>query len=121
MPRYAPVFQVIKTVGGVTDTIRMSDTVKEKLDKPAAQDISNFWPSDAVRASLVLRNNSLRVWCNEMRRLNSQQLKSSLNVSNCNELEELAIYLLQYVRTINGCLNTDTKATRAPSTGPVQL
>ena len=121
MPRYAPLFQVIKTVGGFKDSIRFSETVKKKLDELAPQNSNSFWPSEATRVGLVSYNFNLQAWCNGMRRFGTQGLKRFFTVEIANELEELAVDLLQYVRTVNGCLNDYTKATRKPSTEVEEL
>jgi len=121
MPRYAPLFQFIKTIGGINDIIHTTEIVKGKLVKLAAQTGSSFWPSETARVGLISHNHNLRVWCNDMRRRDTEQLKVSFTVNIGNELEKLAVDLLQHVRTVNGCLNTYTQATRKPSAGLVEL
>jgi len=115
MPRYAPLFQVIKIVGGITDSIHTCEIVAKKLEKLSVQHGSSFWPNEAARVGLVSHCFDLQAWCNGTRRFGTQHLTRFFTAEIANELEELAVDLLRFIRTVNGCLNEYTEAIREPS------
>jgi len=104
MPRHASAFQVIETVYRVTESADMLEKVKDKLDELAAEN-SSLQPSEAARLGLTSYNNNLRAWCNEMRRLDTRQLRRSLTMKTGHELDRLSHDLLDCLWAVGACLN----------------